>query len=60
MKAAETALNLKEIPYRPQKKFLKRKEKNIAPAKANAPTFTNFFRMPKSNNSDLSNGKQRT
>ena len=57
MKAAETALNLKEIPYRPQKKFLKRKEKNIAPAKANAPIFTNFFRMPKSNNSDLSNGK---
>ena len=34
------------------KKLLKRKEISQ--------TFTNFFRTPKSNNSDLSNGKQRT
>ena len=27
MKAAETALNLKEIPYRPQKSFQKEKKK---------------------------------
>ena len=37
MKAAKTPLNLKEMPYPPQKKLLKRKEKNITPAKTNTP-----------------------
>ena len=32
------------------------KDKN----KDKRPNFLNFFRTPKSNNSDLSNGKQRT
>ena len=37
MKAAKTALNLKEMPYSHKKKLLKGKEKNIAPAKTNVP-----------------------
>ena len=37
MKAAKSPKTLKEIPYPPQKKLLKRKEINIAPAKENAP-----------------------
>ena len=37
MKVAKAAYNLKEMPYPPQKKLLKRKEKNITPAKTNAP-----------------------
>ena len=40
------------------KKLLKRKEKNITPAKINAP-ISQFYRTPKSKNSELSNGKQR-
>ena len=49
MKAAKTLKNLKEMPYPPDKKLLKRKGNSITPAK------TNFFRMPKINNSNLSN-----
>ena len=37
MKAAKTPKKLKEMPYPPQKKFLKRKEHSITPAKTNAP-----------------------
>ena len=37
MKAAKTPKKLKEMPHPPQKKLLKRKEKNITPAKTNAP-----------------------
>ena len=37
MKAAKTSKNLKEMPYPPQKKLLKRKGNNITPAKTNAP-----------------------
>ena len=37
MKAAKTPKNLKEMHYPPQKKFLKRKENNIAPAKISDP-----------------------
>ena len=38
MKAAKTSRNLKEIPSKIyQKKFSKRKENNITPAKTNAP-----------------------
>ena len=36
MKAAKTSKNLKEMPYPPQKKLLKRKG-NITQAKTNAP-----------------------
>ena len=60
MKAAKTSKNLKEMPYPPQKKLLKRKGNSIIPAKTNAPNFTNFFRRPKINNSNLSNENQRT
>ena len=37
MKAAKTSKNLKEMPYPPQKKLLKRKGNSIIPAKTNAP-----------------------
>ena len=37
MKAAKIPKNLKEMPYRPQKKLLKRKGNSITPAKTNAP-----------------------
>ena len=37
MKAAKTQKKLKEMPYRPQKKFLKRKGNSITLAKTNAP-----------------------
>ena len=37
MKDAKTPKNLKEMPYLPQKKLLKRKENNITPAKTNGP-----------------------
>ena len=37
MKAAKTQKKLKEMPYRPQKKFLKRKVNSITLAKTNAP-----------------------
>ena len=41
MKAAKTPKNLKEMPYPPQKKLLKRKH-NIAPAKTNTPILQTF------------------
>ena len=37
MKAAKTLKNLKEMPYPPEKKLLKRKGNSIIPAKTNAP-----------------------
>ena len=37
MKAAKTSKNLKEMPYPPQKKLLKRKGNSITPAQKNAP-----------------------
>ena len=37
MKAAKTPKKLKEMPYPPQKKLLKRKGNSITPAQANAP-----------------------
>ena len=37
MKAAKTRKILKEMPYPPQKKLLKRKGNSITPAKTNAP-----------------------
>ena len=37
MKAAKTLKNLKEMPYLPQKKLLKRKGNSITPAQTNAP-----------------------
>ena len=36
MKAAKNPKNLKEMPYPPQKKLLKRKGNSITPAKTNA------------------------
>ena len=54
MKAAKNPKNLKEMPYPPQKKLLKRKENSITPAKTNAPfSQTSSFRTSKINNSDL-------
>ena len=37
MKAAKTPKNVKEMPYTPQKKLLKRKGNSITPAQTNAP-----------------------
>ena len=37
MKAAKTPKNLKEMPYPPQKKLLKRKGNSVTPAQTNAP-----------------------
>ena len=37
MKAAKTPKDLKEIPYPPQKKLLKRKGNSITPAKEDPP-----------------------
>ena len=37
MKAAKTSKNLKEMPYPPQKKLLKRKGNSITPAQINTP-----------------------
>ena len=37
MRAAKTPKNVKEMPYPPQKKLLKRKGNSITPAKTNAP-----------------------
>ena len=37
MKAAKTPKNLKEMPYPPQKKLLKRKGNSITPAQTNDP-----------------------
>ena len=61
MKAAKTQNKLKEIPYPPQKKLLKRKGNSITHAKANTPiSQTSSEGLPKINNSNLSNEKQRT
>ena len=59
MKAAKTPKNLKEMPYPPQKKAFKKKRKQYYTSKDKCPNFTNFFRMPKINNSNLSNEKQK-
>ena len=56
MKAAKT--HLKEIPYSPKKKAFKNKIK-YQTNKEKSPNFTNFFRIPKTNNSNLWNEKQK-
>ena len=48
---------MKEIPYPPEKAFKKKKE--YYTSKDKCPSFTNFFRMPKIDNSNLSNEKQK-
>ena len=52
--------NLKtfEIPYPPKKAF-KKKRKQCYTRKDKCPNFTNFLRMPKINNLNLSNKKQK-
>ena len=59
MKASKTQKHLKEIPYPPKKSFLK--EKKYYTSKDKCANFTYFFRMrmPKINNSNLSNEKQK-
>ena len=57
MKAAKTQKHLKETPYPPKKAF-ENKIKYYT-SKDKCPNFTNFFRMPKINNSNLSNEKQK-
>ena len=59
MNAAKTLKNLKEMPYPLQKKVFKKKRKQYYTSKDKCPNFTNFFRMPKINNSNLSNEKQK-
>ena len=58
MKAVNTSKNLKEMPYPPQRKALKKKRKNYYTYKDKCPNFKNVFRMPKINNSNLSNEKK--
>ena len=57
MEVAKTQKHLKEIPYQPKKAFLKKTK--YYTSKEKCPNFTNFFRMPKINNSNLSNEKQK-
>ena len=57
MKAAKTQKHLKEIPHPPKKAF--KKKTKYYTSKDKCPNFTNFFRMPKINNSNLSNEKQK-
>ena len=47
MKAAKTSKNLKEMPYQPQKKLLKRKENSIRRAKTSAPISQTSSEGPK-------------
>ena len=56
-KAAKTQKHLKGIPYTPKKTFKKKIKYNTS--KDKRPNFTNFFRMPKISNSNLSNEKQK-
>ena len=49
------------MPYLPQKKkAFKKKRKKYYTSKDKYPNFTNFFRIPKINNSNLSNEKMKT
>ena len=57
MKAAKTKKYLKEIPYQPKKAF--KKKTKYYTSKDKCSSFTNFFRMPEINNSNLSNQKQK-
>ena len=57
MKASKTQKHLKEILYPPKKDF-KTKIKYYT-SKGKCPNFTNFFRIPKINNSNLLNEKQK-
>ena len=56
--SCKTRKHLKEIPYPPEKAF--KKKRKYFTSKDKCPNFTNFFRAPKINNSNLSNEKQRT
>ena len=56
MKAAKNKKHSKEMPD-PLKKAFTKKIKYYT-SKDKCPNFTNFFRMPKINNSNLSNEKQ--
>ena len=58
MKHFKTLENLKEMPYPPQKKLLKRKGNSITPAKTNAP-ISQTSSMPKINNSNVSNENKK-
>ena len=57
MKTAKTPKNLKEMPFQSQKKAFKKKRKQYYASKGKCPNFTNFFRITKINNSNLSNEK---
>ena len=48
---------MKEIPYPPKKVF--KKKRKYFTSKDKCPNFTKFFRMPKVNNSNLSNEEQK-
>ena len=53
MKAVKTPKRLKEMSYPPQKKAFKKKTKKYYTSKGKCPNFTNFFRTPNINNSNL-------
>ena len=53
----ENLKHLKEIPYPPEKAF--KKKRKYFTSKDKCPNFTNFFRTPNINNSNVSNEKQK-
>ena len=57
MKAAKTQKHVKKIPYPPKKAF--KKKRKYCTSKDKCPNFTNFFIMPKINNSNLLNERQK-
>ena len=57
MKVVKTQKHLKEILYPPKKAF--KNKIRYYTSKGKCPNFTNFFRIPKINNSNLLNEKQK-
>ena len=60
MKPSKTQKELKEMPYPPQYKSSYEEQEILLHQQSKCPNFTNFFRTPKINNSNLPNEKQRT
>ena len=59
MKATKTPKNIGGNAISITKKAFKKKRKSYYTSKDKCPNFTNFFRRPKINNSNLSNEKQK-
>ena len=59
MKAVKTPKKIERNAISTTKKAFKKKRKKYYTSNDKCPNFTNFFRMPKINNSNLSNEKQK-